>query len=287
MSEKKTLAFKCDKCGHQFKADEYRRIDKPERDFHPYDYVTHCTSCDNKQVSLEKWQVNLLKAWTNASGPKNTDLSRFNAITHGLTAKVAQYHPARPGSYGVCENCEWLNNGCGENNNRHCLKRTEIYMRHRLANHEGDITALKDIFADTQAGAQIILENMMLAIMQDGVRLEAPQTFTDKVSGKVKPVDYIDSKGQLKTIVELKAHPLLKPFIEMLSKNNLSLADMMLTQKQQGEDATLKGFLEDESENREEARKRQELFERRQSKLLELVKDEDPFENIKHLGGGK
>jgi hypothetical protein len=230
----------------------------------------------------------LFKAWSNATGPKNTDLSRFNAITHGLTAEVAQAHPARPGGYDACEGCEWLNNGCGDNGNKYCLKRTEIFMRHQLAADSGDITSLKKLFANSQASYQIILDNIIMAIARRGVEVHEPITMKNK-NGQLEIAKIIDGEsGKLVTLTTIKAHPLIKPLIEMMSKNGMSLSDMMLTQKQQGEDANLKGFLEDEQENREETRKRAELFAERQGKLLELVKNgKNPLDNIKHLQVGE
>ena len=258
----------------------------PERNYHPYDYLATCPACGKEEIRLEKTQVSLLKAWSSATGPKNTDVTRFNAISHGLTAKVAQYHPARPGRYEACNGCEYLDQVCGQDGNKYCLKRTEIYMRHRLASADGDIQPLKDLYADSQAGTQIILENMFLAIIEDGVRYKTPITTTDKKTGETKILDYIDEDGRLKiALSDIKAHPLLKPYIELLAKNGMSLTDMMLTKKQQGEDQNVKGFLKDESEAREEARERQALFEQRQSKLLELVEGSaDPFANVKKIG---
>ncbi len=289
MSDKeKFLGFKCDSCAKNFRTADYLRIDMPDRESHPYDYLATCPNCGKEEVELESWQVNLLKAWANATGPKNTELTKFNAITHGLTAKVAQYHPARPGQYDVCNGCEYLESTCGQDNNKWCLKRTEIYMRLRLASDEGDIQSLKEIHADNQAGAQIILESMMLCIMQDGVTVKTPLNYEDKKTGEIKLVDFIDETGKLKIAYsDIKAHPLLKPYIEMLSKNGLSLTDMMLTKKQQGEDANLKGFLDDEQQTREEQREKQAVFDQRHNTLIELVKGNvDPLSNVKKLGHG-
>ena len=232
-------------------------------------------------------RLNLLKAWDNATGPKNTEITRFNAISHGLTAKVAQYHPARPGQYAVCHGCEYLDEICGHGDNKYCLKRTEIYMRHRLAAESGDIDSLKDVYADTQAGAQIILDNMIMAIARTGVEVHEVVTTKNK-DGTLEVAQVISKDGQIIPITNLKAHPLIKPLIEMMSKNGITLTDMMLTQKQQGEEATAQGFLQDEHEAREEARERQLRFDNNQAVLLELVQGgDDPLSNVKKLNANE
>lgn len=274
--------FICGTCQNKFSSTEYEQFDFPERVEHPYEYTTSCPVC-RSEAKLNPVQLNLFKAWLATSNPregealaniregnkkKDTSLSRFNALTHGLTARVARFFPAREGKYAACETCEYLNNGCGQVSTS-CMKRAELFLQYELATENKDPNMLNKLMSDTQAGLMAIQTDMMAEIAQTGVVIHDPVHFNDKETGKVRLAEITNPEtGETQILTEVRDHPLLKRLIEFVQKNNQTLADMQMTQRQQEEEKTLKGFIEQDEESREEARKRQQLFEQRQEILF-------------------
>jgi len=147
-NNKNKLMFICtDKpCSYKFASREYETVDFPEREDHPFDYHSVCPICDSR-ANLNPVQLNLFKAWVATKKPrsgealaniragnqhKNTDLSRFNGLTHGLTARTARFFPAKEGKYAVCDTCEYFGNGCGVVS-KACLKRAELFLQLEIA----------------------------------------------------------------------------------------------------------------------------------------------------------
>jgi hypothetical protein len=62
------------------------------------------------------------------------------------------------------------------------------------------------------------------------VKLTRPEFHIDE-NGRLSLATYTDEQGQKQTIMEVSAHPLLKPLSDFLTKNNMSLADMGMTNK--------------------------------------------------------
>jgi len=70
-----------------------------------------------------------------------------------------------------------------------------------------------------------------------------PDWYVDK-DGRLQIARYHDGEND-KVISQIYAHPLLKPLIDLLQKNNLSLADMEMTPKVQEEHDLIRGHLEE------------------------------------------
>lgn len=257
----KDITFRCKPCNQVWDAPPGRIEDAPEREHHPWRYFALCPKC-GAECTQVYWQVAQFSAWAKgvpspspearaASAerfrnmehtPEMNRRTRFNRMKHGLYAKVATYFPQRPGGYPHCNGCPYLDQGCGTWDHGACLRRTELYMRHRIAFQQGDPKGLVNLRADLQASIQAILDDMILAIIKTGVELRSPKWYTDS-EGNFCLAEYTDSDGNRRLIEEINAHPLLKPLFELLSRNNLSLGDMRMTPKAQEEDQELAGFI--------------------------------------------
>lgn len=224
-----------------------------------------------------------MKGWSNATGPKTEEgkkkaaknlighpdasarlRTRFNGIKTGLQAKVATFYPAKPGGYPHCRTCRWLDNGCGEWDHGACLTRMELFLQHRIAFQTKNPSLLNELNADLQANVQALMNDMILAIVNTGVEVRKPEWYTDK-DGGMHIAQYEGSDGEIKTINEIQAHPLLKPLYEIISRNTDIMAKLGMTEKAQEEDAVLQGFLEHKEKTVEDSR----AFAERQTQALE------------------
>lgn len=289
--------FICGTCRHRFSSIEYREHDLPEREEHPYDYDADCPIC-GKLAKFNEIQLNLFKGLDATRHPrsgqalenirkaaklKDTSMSRFNALTHGLSARVARIFPAKEGKYAQCDACEYFNNGCGQVSTA-CLKRTELFLQVEIATETKNATMLNRLMSDNQAGLIAIQADMMAEVAQSGVVIHDPVHYVDKETGKTKLAMVINEKtGKEELLTEIREHPLLRRIIEFTQKNGQTLADMGLTARQQEEERTLKGFIEDrDDDSGAEARERQALFAQRQAVLFGRALD--ATEGIKSLG---
>lgn len=218
-----------------------------------------------------------MKAHAYATGPKteagkaavtgNLRNRPFNAVRHGLYARTATYFPAKPGKYARCESCEHLATSACLAPPRACLKRHELLLRHQIAFTTQDPDLLLLIRSDTQAGIQGLIDDMILTIAQDGgPRVKEVVWYHDK-EGKFHLAKWIDETKQEHQIHELKAHPLLKPLMEFISKNAMTLADLEMTPKAKDDQAMLEGYLDQQGERQDTLLEYQE----RQAKALEHV----------------
>ncbi len=177
--------------------------------------------------------------------PEESLRTRFNAMKHGLFARVARYFPAKPGKYPHCETCEYLNNGCEDQ--VACLRRTELFMRYDIAFQTGDPSLLTELQADNQAMVQAIISDIMLAIISTGVELKQPEWYFDPKEGDFHLVSY-EKDGVQEYIYKVSAHPLLKTLADFLAKNNMSLADLNMTPKGQEDSELLRGYLDNQGD---------------------------------------
>jgi len=279
------IRFRCRECGHQWEGAPARVVEQPATPWHPWDYFAPCPEC-GEEAAQAAWERNLLKAHAHATGPKTDDgrarslenleggrqsqVSRFNAMKHGMFARTATYFPARPGKYPACDGCEYLNNGCGTEH-KACMKRAELMMQYQIATDTGDVSLLKQLQGGNQAALQGMINDMILSIAQDGgPRQIVPVWTKDNETGRIDLVEFFDkATGEHRTLNEIKAHPLLKHLIDFIQKNNMTLEDMGMTAKQQGEEATLRGQLADQNAARETVLG----FQKRTAKSVEGLKD--------------
>lgn len=260
------VTFRCAACRAVFSAPPSRIEEAPERDWHPWRYAADCPSC-GAEAAQASWEVGLLKAWQSATGPRTPEgkaasaanlgghptpeeaqRTRFNAMKHGLSAKTANYFPARPGKYSFCDGCDVNWGWCAQQ--PACSKQTQLFMMHHAAFESRNPKHLSGIYADLQAALFSVLQQILQTIIADGVKIEAPQYYTDK-EGVMIIAKYRGDDGVMHTIKDISAHPLFKPLGELMSKNNLSLADMGMTAKVIDDEEAEMGRLESQSEARE------------------------------------
>ena len=294
-----TARFHCRACGHRFEAEPDRVSRAPELEHHPYEYFAKCPDCE-EEAGQDHREKALLKAWAKSTGPKTAEgrerslknleghptpeeakLNRFNGLKHGLYAKAATYWPARPGKYPDCENGEHLASGDCYHPPRACFKRTELLLKHRIAFETKDPGLLTELRADTQAGVQSLIDWMILAITRaGGPEIKDVVWYHDK-DGILRLAKWIDQDGEQHQIYELKAHPLLKPLMEFISRNNLALSDQGMTPRVQDDQEAMQGFLDRSERDQSEDDEYKRRIEEGQQKLLALIgAGRDPRETV-------
>lgn len=280
------VEFRCPSCRHCWTGAPASIEDAPEEEWHPWRYSAPCPICreDGEQHPKSR---SLLKAWASATGPTSEEgkrrsaanlsghptpeearRTRFNALKHGLSAQVATYFPARPGSYPHCEGCEYRDNRCwaAAATAGPCLKRTELYFEHHLAFETKNPEVLRGSMARLQAHVSAIIEDIILAVIKTGVEVRSPQWYYDK-EGSFHLAEYVDSEGQRRVIQEVRAHPLLKVLTELLARNGMTLLDSGMTLKAAEDKEAIQGSLSSTGAERESLLEHQE----RQTHALERL----------------
>jgi len=279
------VAFYCAPCKNKFKGEPDETVPAPEKTWHPYDYWSYCEQCGTR-IPQANWEKGSLKARSMATGPKTKEgkaasstnlvghptpeeakITRFNALKHGLYAKVAKYFPAIVGKYPECQSCEHEKTQICKTKFNACLKKTELFMKFQLAFDKDDPAILRDLMAENQAALMGIYSQMLMTVAGEGVMTHQPKVVLDK-EGNPTALTYRDSDGVDQPVLDSKAHPLLKVITDMVAKNQVSLGDMNMTYKAQEQAATLKGYLDKEDDDRETTRE----FQDRQTKSVEQLR---------------
>jgi len=278
--QQRSVRFHCDDCDFRFEAEPGRVEDWPDDAWHPWRYYAACPLCMD-EAPQERQHRHLLKMWANATGPKTEEgkaavtanldghptaeeakRTRFNSLKHGLAAKTATYWPARPGGYPHCQGCEYLESICAKQ--VACLKRTELLLKHQIAFETGDPGLLVDLRAQLHANVQALIDDMILALAQDGVRLKTPEWYYDK-DGGFHFAEGQDADGNVMRMFKIEQHPLLRTLGDMISKLNLGLTDMGMTPKVQDDSETIRGHLTGDAQRGEQLID----YQRRQTEVLE------------------
>ena len=282
MEPLKTAAFRCLN-KHNFEAIVDRVEDNDNKPHHPFNYFAKCPEC-GVEASQAHWEVNLIKAHSKATGPKteggksqstnnllghNTDNTRWNAVKHGLFARVATFYPARPGKYPHCDNCEHLNNGCEAQSA--CLKRTELFMKHDIAFKTNNPSLLRKNRSDIQAAFSAILNDIILAITTTGVEIRTPKYYINPKTGKAELVYYLDESGERQVIEDISENPMLKRMIDFMQRNSLTLDDMGMTQKAQEEISLSGQLVETQQIGTQSAIEFQQKQQSQNQQLLDLI----------------
>jgi hypothetical protein len=274
------VTFQCRPCKKTFEAEPARTEDAPELEHHPFRYFADCPGC-GAEVAQAPWERALMKAWQNATGPRSDEgkaaaarnleghptpeearRTRFNAMKHGLHARSATYFPAKPDGYSFCSGCDVDRTWCGEQ--PACVKKTELFMLHQAAFEQRDPKRLMGVYSELHSALFAVLQQILQTIIADGVKITAPQYYTDK-EGLMVIAQYVDDHGKLTTINDISAHPLFKPLGELLSRLNLTLSDMGMTTKvienEEGQQGHLTPATQDDMSD----------FKRAQMKALEAL----------------
>ncbi|SIO94642.1 hypothetical protein [Vibrio spartinae] len=281
-SPRELVTFKCPSCEYTFKSIPTRIEDEPKR-AHPFRYFATCEGC-HSEVQQAPWEVGQFCAVLASTGPRTPEgkarsaanlieisdrsVSRFNALKHGANAKTALFFPSRPGKYPQCSTCDVDHTYCATQ--PACIKRTELMMQHLIAFQSNDPAKLTELHAINQANMAAIFQDMMQTVIADGVALRNPVYDFDKEGG-FHIGQYTDSSGVKQVIEEVKAHPLLKPMLEMLSKNNMSMADLNMTPKVQVDQGIEMGRTIEQEEERESALEYQRKMTEQMGGLREMI----------------
>jgi len=282
----KRVSFYCKPCRHKWQAEPDTVQDAPDRPWHPWFYFANCPNCGD-EAEQAGWEKGLMATFGRHTGPRTPEglsavtanleghptaeesrRTRFNAMKHGLFAQTATYYPAKPGKYPHCTGCEHLETWACYDTGA-CLKRTELLLQHQIAFETGDPRMLNDLRARTQAMVQAIIDDIILAIISEGVQLKTPAWYYDK-DGVFHLAEYYDSEGERRMIYEINAHPLLKTLGDFLSKNSMTLADLNMTPKQVTEEKQMQGYLDGQNPQKDTALD----YQRRQTHALEQLKDQ-------------
>lgn len=254
-----TINFRCERCyGKEFAKKPDRIEPDDTAPHHPWQYFAIC-AC-GAECEQAKWERGLFKAWMSATGPRTEEgkaattrnlaghptpeeslRTRFNAMKHGMNARVATYFPARPDKYSFCTGCEVDRGWCARQSA--CTKQTEIFMLHHAAIEQRNPKILGGIHADIQASLISLLQMCIQTVLVDNPVLTSPEWYTNK-DGELDQVGFMNSEtGVYDYVMKKESHPLLKIILDMVSKNNLSLADLGITQKAVEREEEAMGFI--------------------------------------------
>jgi len=280
-AQRSSVTFVCSTCDYKWAAAPDRVEDFAEDDVHPWAYFCACPRCGEDAGQLPQ-ERNLFKAWSKSTGPrtsagiaavtKNLEghptpeearRTRFNAMKHGVYARTATYFPARPGKYPQCDGCQYFVECSGS---VACLKKTELFLRTHIAFETRDPGLLTEINADIQSMVHSLVQDILLAIVGEGVQLKSPKFVYDK-DGDIHWVEYLDSTGEKQPLYDIAAHPLLKTLKDMLSANGMTLSDLAMTPKVQEDNNIEMGNLERQGQSRDALL----AFQQRQTEALEKL----------------
>ena len=258
----KLINFSCrtGHCGQKFRAEPARVEEHVERPTHPWAYFAACPKC-GEEAAQAAWEIGLLNQLGKHTGPKTPEgiaattanlaghptpeeaqRTRFNAMKHGLFARVATYFPAKPGKYSHCDGCEYeIDKGCVSFGA--CVKRTELFLQHHIAFETKNPELLTMLRADTHAGAHAVISDILRAILADGVSQTVPKMYYDK-DGECHVFKYKNASGEEVTVSEKFAHPLIKHLFEGMSKLGMTLNDLAMTPRVQNDEEIIKGHLD-------------------------------------------
>lgn len=257
--QQESISFRCERCyGKEFAAKPSRIEPDDSAPHHPWRYFGLC-SCGN-ECEQARWERGLFKAWVNATGPRTEEgkaattknleghptpeealRTRFNAMKHGMSARVATYFPARPDKYSFCAGCEVDRVWCSDQ--PACVKQTEIFMLHHAAMEQKKPGLLVGLHADFQSSVFLIVQMILQQIVADGVQQKKP-VYKTLENGDIEVMEYVDENGKRHVLYEeIQSHPLFRPLGEILSKNNMSLADMGVTQRVAEREEETMGFI--------------------------------------------
>lgn len=259
-----TVNFRCTVCRHTWDSppDLVEPDESPEAAHHPYQYWADCPVCEASSQPQVAWERSLMKAHQLSTGPKTPEgqaataanlaghptaeealRTRFNAMKHGLNARVASYFPAKPDGYAFCSGCDVDRYWCSQQ--PACSKQTELFMLHNAAFEQRNPKALGKIHGDLHAALVASLQMCLQAVLGIGVLISTPRVHVDK-DGRCVNVTYLDVNGEKQQVMDIAANPAFKPIADLVTRLGLSLSDLGMTVKAQEDDeAGLRGRLGD------------------------------------------
>lgn len=260
--------FSCSVCRHAFEAEPDLIEDDPDTAHHPFRYFADCPGCGAQHQPQAGWERALLKAHQAATGPRTAEgkassarnlaghptpeeamRTRFNALKHGLSARVASYFPARPDRYAFCARCDVNRGWCADQ--PACVKQTEIFMLHHAAFEQRDPKILGRLHGDLQAALTATLQMCLQEILGEGVVIKVPKVELSR-DGFPVTLTYEDRDGEKHTVYDYHSNPVFKPLTDLISRLGLSMSDLGMTVRaNEAEDEAESGQLVLDSNTRE------------------------------------
>ena len=284
-AELDTVNFRCGVCRNAWSAAPDLVEPDDEAPHHPWRYFATCPMCEARNQPQAPWERSLLKAHQAATGPRTDEgkaataanlaghptpeevlRTRFNAMKHGLNARVASYFPAKPGRYAFCDGCDVDRYWCADQ--PACVKQTELFMLHHAAFEQRNPKVLGKVHADLHAALVASLQMCLQAVLGHGALMAVPKVQLDK-DGRSVTLTWLDKDGAEHPVMEYMANPAFKPIADLVSRLGLSLADLGMTIKaaeEEGEQA-LRGRLGNTAANSEAL----DAFASRMAAALEQV----------------
>lgn len=255
--ELQQVTFRCGVCRNTWSAAPDLVEPDDTAPHHPWRYFATCPVCDARQQPQAPWERSLLKAHQEATGPRTAEgkaaaaanlaghptpeeakRTRFNAMRHGLSARVATYFPAKPDRYAFCQRCDVDREWCAEQ--PACVKQTELFMLHHAAFEQRDPKVLGPMHADLHAALVASLQMCLQAVLGDGVVIKTPklELHVDKDGNESHSVvTYVDGAGNVRYVYDYQANPAFKPIADLVTRLGLSLNDLGMTPRAAEEDA--------------------------------------------------
>jgi hypothetical protein len=281
-----TVTFKCTGCHRDFTAEPDLVEPDPEFEAHPFRYYANCTRCGAENQRQAGWERALMKAHQESTGPKSEEgkaasssnlaghptpdamrVIRFNAMKHGMQARVATFFPAKPGKYAFCAQCDVDWAWCMDQ--PACVKQTELFMLHHAAVEQRNPKHLGKIHADIIAAVTSALQLCLQTVLADGVVIKTPRVELAR-DGTPVALTYMDGNGQVQHIYDYHSNPAFKPITDLISRLGLSMQDLGLTfQQNDQEDPAGQGFLQVGDTKREDLVE----FNKRAQDMMLGVKD--------------
>lgn len=279
--------FRCGDCRRGFSAVPDLVEADPDTPWHPHRYYAKCPRCHAENQPQANWERALMKAHQESTGPVTSEgraaaaanlaghptpeearLTRFNAMKHGMQARVATFFPARPGKYSFCETCDVDPVWCA--NQPACVKQTELFMLHHAAVEQRNPKHLGRIHADIMSALTASLTMCLQAVLADGVVIKTPKVELSR-DGVPVTLTYVDATtGETHCIYDYHSNPAFKPIADLVSRLGLSMSDLGLTVKAVDEDdAAGAGALQLTEESKESL----EDFGRRMTDAMAAMKE--------------
>lgn len=280
MSDPKILevAFQCRPCRHTWHA-EPSRIEGEGDDPLQLDYFANCPKC-GAETGQAFWQRGLWHAEGKRTGPRTAEgkarcaenlanmtpeqkhRAKYNNVRHGRYLKQMTPLPAKPDGYQWCAGCEIERDYCRAQ--PVCLLKAGHFVLVRAAFEEKKPELLNGIFSEAHGMTLMVLREMLLAVLQQGVSREVPKVVLDK-DGAPRVLEVFDQDGNLTPVMQQEINQLLRVIPDWISRIGLSLNDLGMTPKQIDDGEAAMGRLKADEDNREAL----EAFEQRKVKALE------------------
>lgn len=213
------------------------------------EYTAECPQCG--ETCAELWYMgNVRKAQGKQTGPrteagkKKTRANGFRTGSSYLSGAIPKtLPPAKPGKYAECDACQDYDD-CKDEVDRAggtcrfvaCHRRSEVLARYRAAHLSGDPESLRLMAADNQANMQLVANQCLKAIFDEGVMLESFVVSDGRVVQHTQD-------GKAVPLVEKKINPAINESVKILEKMGFGLNDWVLTPKSKEAKAALEGYL--------------------------------------------